>query len=316
MAARFDTITFLSDYGTGDEFVGVVKSVIRADRAARHGRRPHPRDARLRRAGRRPHARPGRAVPRARAWCWRWSTPASAPSAAPSRWRSAAGRATSSVPTTACWRGAVAMCGGATAAVELTNPEYQLAAPGPTFAGRDVFAPGRRPPVRRRAARRPRPPDRPAVAAARAAAAHPRGGRHARRRGAVGRPLRQLPAQRRPRRGRRLRAAGAAPLGRRRAHRRAVAHLRGHRRRARSASSSTATGCCRSASASARPPPSCAWPSAPRSSSPHRPTTAHRRCARHAHHEGDRMRPGTTLVLAILLALILGAAALQLFFML
>ena len=29
MAARFDTITFLSDYGTGDEFVGVVKSVIR-----------------------------------------------------------------------------------------------------------------------------------------------------------------------------------------------------------------------------------------------------------------------------------------------
>ena len=33
------------------------------------------------------------------------------------------------------------MCGGATAVVELTNPEYQLAAPGPTFAGRDVFAP-------------------------------------------------------------------------------------------------------------------------------------------------------------------------------
>jgi S-adenosylmethionine hydrolase len=33
------------------------------------------------------------------------------------------------------------MCGGATAAVELTNPAYQLEAPGPTFAGRDVFAP-------------------------------------------------------------------------------------------------------------------------------------------------------------------------------
>ena len=29
MGAPFDTITFLSDYGTGDEFVGVVKSVIR-----------------------------------------------------------------------------------------------------------------------------------------------------------------------------------------------------------------------------------------------------------------------------------------------
>ncbi|HEY2997526.1 MAG TPA: SAM-dependent chlorinase/fluorinase, partial [Acidimicrobiales bacterium] len=30
MASRFDTISFLSDYGTSDEFVGVVKSVIRA----------------------------------------------------------------------------------------------------------------------------------------------------------------------------------------------------------------------------------------------------------------------------------------------
>jgi S-adenosylmethionine hydrolase len=36
---------------------------------------------------------------------------------------------------------AVAMCGGATAAVHLTNAEYHLPAPGPTFAGRDVFAP-------------------------------------------------------------------------------------------------------------------------------------------------------------------------------
>src|SRR5690606_9728431 len=36
---------------------------------------------------------------------------------------------------------AVGMVGGATAAVELTRAEYQLPAPGPTFAGRDVFAP-------------------------------------------------------------------------------------------------------------------------------------------------------------------------------
>jgi len=36
---------------------------------------------------------------------------------------------------------AVAMLGGARRAVELTNEEYQLPAPGPTFAGRDVFAP-------------------------------------------------------------------------------------------------------------------------------------------------------------------------------
>lgn len=36
---------------------------------------------------------------------------------------------------------AVAMIGGAQRAVSLTNAEYQLDAPGPTFAGRDVLAP-------------------------------------------------------------------------------------------------------------------------------------------------------------------------------
>lgn len=36
---------------------------------------------------------------------------------------------------------AVAMAGGPRRIVELTNPEYQLPSPGPTFAGRDVLAP-------------------------------------------------------------------------------------------------------------------------------------------------------------------------------
>lgn len=36
---------------------------------------------------------------------------------------------------------AVAMLGGARRAVHLTNEEYHLSAPGPTFAGRDVFSP-------------------------------------------------------------------------------------------------------------------------------------------------------------------------------
>jgi S-adenosylmethionine hydrolase len=36
---------------------------------------------------------------------------------------------------------AVAMLGGAERVVSLTNAEYQLPAPGPTFAGRDVLAP-------------------------------------------------------------------------------------------------------------------------------------------------------------------------------
>jgi S-adenosyl-L-methionine hydrolase (adenosine-forming) len=37
--------------------------------------------------------------------------------------------------------GAVAMVGGASRAVSLTNAEYHLPAPGPTFAGRDILAP-------------------------------------------------------------------------------------------------------------------------------------------------------------------------------
>ena len=36
---------------------------------------------------------------------------------------------------------AVAIVGGADRAVELTNVDHHLAAPGATFAGRDVFAP-------------------------------------------------------------------------------------------------------------------------------------------------------------------------------
>lgn len=36
---------------------------------------------------------------------------------------------------------AVSLLGGAPRAVALTNPDYQLPSPGPTFAGRDVFAP-------------------------------------------------------------------------------------------------------------------------------------------------------------------------------
>ena len=36
---------------------------------------------------------------------------------------------------------AVAMSGGAARAVELTNADFHLPSPGPTFAGRDIFAP-------------------------------------------------------------------------------------------------------------------------------------------------------------------------------
>ena len=141
MAARYDTITFLSDYGTADEFVGVVQSVIRSIAPARRRSSTSPTRSRLRRAGRRPRPRPSHAVPLPRRGAGR-GRPRRRHRPAGGRGRGrATARATSSAPTTACSPPAVAMCGGATAAVELTNTEYHLPAPGPTFAGRDVFAP-------------------------------------------------------------------------------------------------------------------------------------------------------------------------------
>jgi len=140
MAARFDTITFLSDYGTGDEFVGVVHSVIRsiAPRVAvvdlTHEIPPYDVRAGSLTLGRAAQylcpgvvlavVDPGVATPR----------------------RAVAievggGQSYLVGPDNGLLASAVAMSGGATAAVELTNPAYQLPAPGPTFAGRDVFAP-------------------------------------------------------------------------------------------------------------------------------------------------------------------------------
>ncbi len=140
MDARFDTITFLSDYGTGDEFVGVVHSVIRSIAPQvtvidmTHEIPPYDVRAGSLTLGRAAQylcpgvvlavVDPGVGTPR----------------------RGVAvevggGQSYLVGPDNGLLAGAVAMCGGATAAVELTNPEYQLSAPGPTFAGRDVFAP-------------------------------------------------------------------------------------------------------------------------------------------------------------------------------
>ena len=119
---RYDTISFLSDYGTADEFVGVVKSVIRQIAPGGRRHRPHPRDRRPTTCG--PAASPWPA-PRSTsrpASCWRWSTPASAPSAGRSPSRSATARRCSSDPTTGCSRRPWRMVGGATRAVELDEP--------------------------------------------------------------------------------------------------------------------------------------------------------------------------------------------------
>ena len=88
---RYDTISFLSDYGTTDEFVGVVKSVIRQIAPGvgvvdvTHEVPPHD----VRAGG---LAWPGPRSTCAPASCWRWSTPAWAPSAGPWRSRSATAR--------------------------------------------------------------------------------------------------------------------------------------------------------------------------------------------------------------------------------
>ena len=87
------------------------------------------------------------------------------------------------------------------------------------------------------------------------------------RRGPLGRPVRQLPAQRRPRRARRRRR-GLGPDGQRRAPRRAAWPGRSvTSARGRSASSWTPRGCTPSSSTSPRRRPSCDWPPATPSSS-------------------------------------------------
>jgi len=133
-----DTISFFSDYGTRDEFVGVVKGVI-ADIAA-HARvidithEIPPFDVR---AGSLTIAR---AVP---------YLPTGVvlavvdPGVGTGR-RAIAIEVDGGVfigPDNGLLASGVALAGGAHRAFELNNTEYQLVAPGSTFAGRDIFAP-------------------------------------------------------------------------------------------------------------------------------------------------------------------------------
>lgn len=137
---RFDTISFLSDYGTADEFAGVVRSVIRtiAPRVAvvdlTHEIAPH--DVR---AG-------GLALARAAQYLCPGVVLAVVDPGVGGTRRAVAvevggGQSLLVGPDNGLLAPAVALCGGATRAVELVNADYQLPAPGPTFAGRDVFAP-------------------------------------------------------------------------------------------------------------------------------------------------------------------------------
>jgi S-adenosylmethionine hydrolase len=140
MAARFDTVTFLSDYGTGDEFVGVVKSVIRSIA-------PHVTVVDLTHEIPAYDVRAGTlTLSRATQYLCPGVVLAVVDPGVGTERRAIAvevggGQSYLVGPDNGLLAGAVAMSGGATAAVALTNPDYQLPAPGPTFAGRDVFAP-------------------------------------------------------------------------------------------------------------------------------------------------------------------------------
>jgi len=140
MARTYDTITFLTDYGRTDEFVGVVHSVIRSIAPAAHiidlTHDIAPYDVRA----------AGLLLARSAPWLCPGVVLAVVDPGVGTERRAIAvevgdGASVLVGPDNGLLAPAVAMCGGATRAVELANDEYHLESPGPTFAGRDVFAP-------------------------------------------------------------------------------------------------------------------------------------------------------------------------------
>lgn len=140
MPPRYDTVTFLSDFGTDDEFVGVVHSVVRS--IAPHATvidLTHGIPAHDVRAG-------GLALARSAQYVAPGVILGVVDPGVGTERRGVAvevlgGQAVFVGPDNGLLASAVAMVGGAERAVSLTNPEYQLPSPGPTFAGRDVFGP-------------------------------------------------------------------------------------------------------------------------------------------------------------------------------
>ncbi len=140
MGRRYETVSFLSDYGTADEFVGVVHSVIRE-------LAPHARVIDLTH-GIEPFDVRGGSLALARSIGYVASGVVLAvvdPGVATSRRAIAVevaeGEGVLVGPDNGLLAPAVALAGGAGRTVEITNPDHQLPAPGATFAGRDIFAP-------------------------------------------------------------------------------------------------------------------------------------------------------------------------------
>ena len=137
---KYDTISFLSDYGHRDEFVGVVKSVIRSIAPAvavidiTHDIDPFDiRGGGLALARSAQYLAPGVVIA------------AVDPTAGSSRRCVAVevgdGSAVLVGPDNGVLAPAVALVGGASRAVSLTNTELHLPAIGTTFAGRDILGP-------------------------------------------------------------------------------------------------------------------------------------------------------------------------------
>lgn len=137
---RFDTISFLTDYGTADEFVGVVHSVIRQlAPEVRVIDITHQVPAHDIRAGGLTLARSAQYL--APGVVLAVVDPGVATSRRAIAVEVGGGASVLVGPDNGLLAPAVSMVGGATRAVELTNLDYQLPAPGPTFAGRDIFGP-------------------------------------------------------------------------------------------------------------------------------------------------------------------------------
>jgi S-adenosylmethionine hydrolase len=137
---RHSTISFLSDYGHADEFVGVVHSVIRtlAPEVAVIDV-THEIPAHDVRAG-------GLALARSAQYLAPGVVLAVVDPEVGTARRGVAvevgdGASVLVGPDNGLLAPAVALVGGATRVVELTSAEHRLEAPGPTFDGRDVFAP-------------------------------------------------------------------------------------------------------------------------------------------------------------------------------
>ncbi|MGI9622662.1 MAG: SAM hydrolase/SAM-dependent halogenase family protein [Acidimicrobiales bacterium] len=137
---RFSTISFLSDFGTRDEFVGVVKSVIRSiapdvavidvtHDVARHDVRGG-----------------GLALARAAQYLVPGVVlgvvdPGVGTDRRPIALEVGDGQSVLVGPDNGLLAPAVALVGGASRAVVLDNPDYWLETPGSTFDGRDLFGP-------------------------------------------------------------------------------------------------------------------------------------------------------------------------------